>query len=281
MSSRFEFLGSTAIGQYIPRKSWFHQRDPRARLLGFLFLFTGVIFAPDFIGLTVGFVVVIFIYFLAKLPVKNTWNGIKHALPFILILAILQIIFYMPAETEAVLLRVLGFPITIPAAESAAMLVLRFIVLISLLNAIVMSLSTSQITAAQFHLLKPFEKIGFPVNDLSMVVQITLRYLPIVAQIAEKTAKAQASRGGDWEQRGFNPIRQAKRVIPLIVPIIVSSLKRAETMALAMESRGFNAAEKRSSFYALEFTGLDVALLIGSFLISALVVLSGWLILKV
>jgi len=119
------------------------------------------------------------------------------------------------------------------------MLVTKFIVLILLINAIVMSLSTSQITTALFYLLKPFEKIGFPVNDLTMVVQVTLRFLPIIAQTAEKTAKAQASRGGDWEQKGFNPIRQAKRVVPLIVPLIVGSLKRAETMALAMESRGF------------------------------------------
>lgn len=269
-------MGSTAIGQYIPRNSWFHQRDPRARLLGFLFLFIAVIFAPDFFGLSTGFAVVALIYILAKLPVKHTWNGIKRALPFILILALLQILFSNPTESAPILLRVLGFPVSNTAAASAGLLVFRFIVLISHLNAMVMSLSTSQITAAQFHLLKPFEKLGFPVNDLTMVIQITLRYLPLVAQMAEKTAKAQASRGGDWDQRGFNPIRQAKRVIPLIVPIIVNSLKRAETMALAMESRGFNAAEARSSFYDLKFTLMDVILLVSALMVSALILFSGW-----
>ena len=84
-----------------------------------------------------------------------------------------------------------------------------------------------------------------------------MRFLPLLALSAEKIAKAQAARGGDWEQRGFNPVRQAKRVLPLIVPLMVNSLKRAETMALAMESRGFNAVEKRSSYYALEYTWLD------------------------
>ncbi|MDW7755964.1 MAG: energy-coupling factor transporter transmembrane component T, partial [Brevefilum sp.] len=97
-------------------------------------------------------------------------------------------------------------------------------------------------------------------------------YLPLIAQTAEKIAKAQASRGGDWDQRGFNPIRQAKRVLPLIVPLFVNSLKRAETMALAMESRGFNAAEKRSSFYALTFTWVDGLFLLLSVAVSVLMV---------
>ncbi len=277
MSSRFEFLGSMAFGQFIPRESWFHQRDPRARLLGYFFLFIAVILTPGFAGLLVGFLVIILNYALAKLPFKSTCDGIKRALPFILIIGALQIAFSNPAGTDPFLFRVFGFPITKSAAAAAGIMIFRFVALISHLNAVVMSLSTSQITAAQFHLLKPFERIGFPINDLTMAVQITLRYLPLVAQIAEKTAKAQASRGGDWEQRGFNPIRQAKRIVPLIVPIIVTSLKRAETMAVAMESRGFNAANKRSSFYALNFKLWDAVLVFGAVFISTLILLFGWM----
>jgi energy-coupling factor transport system permease protein len=115
------------------------------------------------------------------------------------------------------------------------------------------------------------------VNDLLMVVQITMRYLPLIAQTAEKIAKAQAARGGDWEQRGFNPIRQAKRILPLIVPLIVNSLKRAETMALAMESRGFNAGETRSSYYALKFLWMDGAFLLSTTIICALMIFSIYL----
>ena len=277
MSSRFEFLGNTAIGQYIPRESWFHQRDSRARLLTFVALFTGVTFTPSLWGLALSFILIAVIFLVSKLPVRPVWKGIKRALPFILILALLQILFYMRSDSDIILWEIFGFPITQSAVVSAVTLISRFIVLISLLNALVMSLSTSQITAAQFYLLKPLEKFGFPVNDLTMVVQITLRYLPLIAQIAEKTVKAQAARGGDWEQRGFNPIRSAKRVIPLIVPLLVNSLKRAETMALAMDSRGFNASEKRSSFYALKFTWQDSLLLVSGFSGSILVILTGLL----
>ncbi|MEA3328005.1 MAG: energy-coupling factor transporter transmembrane component T [Chloroflexota bacterium] len=262
MSSRFEFLGNTDIAQYIPRASWFHHRDPRARLLSFTAIFFSVVFAPDISGLGIGFICVILIYCFASLPIKSTLKMIRRALPFIILLAIIQILFSKPSDIAITYWSILGFKITHHAVMDALILVCRFLVLISLINALVMSISTSQVTAALFHLLKPFEVIGFPVNDFTMVVQITLRYLPLVAQLAEKTAKAQAARGGDWEQKGFNPIRQAKRVLPLIVPLMVSSLRRAETMALAMESRGFNASEHRSSFYILNFSWWDVLLLI-------------------
>lgn len=276
MSSRFEFFGSITLGQYIPSDSWFHQRDPRARLISFIVLLVGVIFTPIIWGLLFGFFSVVLIYILARVPIRPAIKGIGRAMPFILILAILQLIFSSRVAQPTILWTIFGLEITKTALITALMLIFRFIVLITHLNALVMCLSTAQITAALYHLLKPFEKLGFPVNDVTMIVQITLRYLPLVAQMAEKTAKAQAARGGDWEQKGFNPIRQAKRVLPLIIPLIVNSLKRAETMALAMESRGFNAAEQRSSYYQLNMTWKDWGLLLISFVMSTLILMWIW-----
>jgi len=275
MSSRFEFLGSTALGQYIPRPSWFHQRDPRARLLCFISLLIAMIFTPDLWGLAVGVIAIIAIYLSANLPFSSTIKGIIRVLPFILILALIQVLFNRSAQDTKILWHIWGLTISYGSLMGAGILIIRFVLLVALLNAFVMSLSTSQISAALFYLFKPLEKISFPVNDLTMVVQITLRYLPMVAQLAEKTAKAQAARGGDWEHKGGNPIKQAKQVVPLIVPIIVSSLKRAEIMAVAMESRGFNAAHERSSFYAMKFTFQDAVLLLVSLVTSTSAVIIG------
>lgn len=273
MSSRFEFLGSAAIGQYIPRDSYFHRRDPRARLVIFVVLFFSIVFTRTFIGLGVGLSCVLLLFFLAQIPLKPAGKAFRRALPFLLILALLQILLGGRTESDMTLWNVFGFAITYRAVGNAGMLLGRFSVLIILLNGLTMTLSTAQITAALFYMLKPIEKLGFPINDLTMVIQITMRYLPLIAQTAEKITKAQAARGGDWEQRGFNPIRQAKRVLPLIVPLMVTSLKRAETMALAMESRGFNAAKQRSSLYALKFTWRDAIYLFTVVLISITILL--------
>ncbi len=272
MSSRFEFLGSTTLGQYIPRDSWFHKRDPRARLISILIIFISIIFAPGILELLVGFICVGVLYILAMLPLKNSWLGIKRSLPFILILAFFQILFHQTASDEIILWKIFSLAISQETLISALILIIRFLILILLLNAFVMSLSTSQVTAAIYHMLKPFESLGFPVNDLTMVVQITMRYLPLIAQIAEKTTKAQAARGADWEQHGFNPIKQARRVVPLIVPLIVTSLRRAETMAVAMESRGFYASHKRSSFHILRLDWQDFALMFMTVVIGSVIV---------
>jgi energy-coupling factor transport system permease protein len=243
--------------------------------MSFLVLLTGTIFSKTLWGLGIGLICVLIIYFLAKLPIKSTLRIILKAIPFILILIVLQVAFSRPVETDKIIWEWAGIRITNIVLWHAIILFSRFIVLIFLINAFVMSLSTSQITSALFYLLKPLEKIRFPVNDLTMVVQITLRYIPMVAQRAEKIAKAQASRGADWDQHGFNPIKQAKRVFPLIIPIIINSLKQAEVMAVAMESRGFNAAEKRSSYYELDFNWLDGLLIISAILLSIAMLLMG------
>jgi len=277
MSSRFEFLGYLTFGQYIPRISWFYQRDPRSRMLTFFVLLVGALFAPQITGLVIAFIAISLIFLLGRLPLKPILRAITRALPFILIIAILQIIFSVHADNQKALWSFLGVNITQTDLTQSGLLIFRFIILISLLNAWVMSLSTAQITAALHYLFKPLQKIGFPANDITMVVQITLRFLPMVAQIAEKTAKAQASRGGDWEQKGFNPIRQAKRILPMIVPLLITSLQRAETMAVAMESRGFNATDERSSFYKFDFNFVDAMLLVIATVLSGLMLFSNLL----
>lgn len=277
MKHQFEFLRNTLAGQFIPRRSWFHFRDPRARLMSLVFLFIGMVFTSNVWGLITSLMTILLIYLLSKLPFKPAWKTILRALPFILILSILQIVLTVQTDNDVVLFTVFGLDILDAGMLDGSLLILRFTALICLLNVGVMSISTSQVSSALFNLFKPFEKLGFPVNDLTMVTQITLRYIPIVSQIAEKTAKAQAARGGDWERRGFNPIKQAKMVLPLIVPIMVMSLKRAETMAVAMESRGFNAADKRSSYYELSFDWQDVCLTAISFLLACLMILSGFI----
>lgn len=273
MSSRFEFLGSTAIGQYIPGDSFFHRRDPRARLIIFVVLFIGLVFTPGFSGIGLGLFVLLLIYLMAGLSILPALKGVLRALPFLLILAIIQLLFGSHAGTSETLWEIFGLAITLQSVLSAGLLITRFSVMIILINVSVMILSTAQITAALFHLLKPLEKLRFPVNDFTMVVQITLRYLPMIAQTAEKIAKAQAARGGNWEQRGFNPVGQAKRVLPMLIPLMISSLKKAEIMALAMESRGFNAAEKRSSFYELKLSWIDGVLVLLIILISLTMIL--------
>ncbi len=274
MSDSFNFLSRDALGQYIQRQSWLHQRDPRARLITGLMLLVGFTFTESLWALAGGFLIILLLYQLAKLSAKSAGQAFLRALPFLLFLAILQV-FLTPIHQNAPgVLTILGREITTEGLRVAVLLIFRFLALISLLNLLVMSISTAQMTAALFHLLKPFEKMGFPINDLTMVVQVTLRFIPLIAELATRIAKAQAARGAQWDEQGFHPVKKAKRILPLFVPLIINSLKRAQTMALAMDSRGFNSANQRSSFYELRMNGQDWLLILLSLIVSGSLIMA-------
>jgi energy-coupling factor transport system permease protein len=88
-----------------------------------------------------------------------------------------------------------------------------------------------------------------------------MRFLPLLAQSAERIAKAQASRGSEWGTRKGNLFSQVKQIIPLIVPLFLISLRRAETMALAMDARAYGLKNQRTSLYELHFDWKDALFL--------------------
>jgi energy-coupling factor transport system permease protein len=116
-------------------------------------------------------------------------------------------------------------------------------------------------------LLRPLNAIGIPVSDFVMVIQITLRYFPLLAQSAERIAKAQASRGADWQPAGWNLVQRGRQIAPLIVPLFITSLRRAENMALAMDARGYGNLPARTSMAVLRFRSVDIIVLASAVLL--------------
>ena len=107
--------------------------------------------------------------------------------------------------------------------------------------------------------------------DLVMVLQITFRFVPMLAQTAERIAKAQASRGAEWggkTQGLFNRIRQ---ILPLIVPLFVISLRRSENLALAMDARAYGYLDYRTSMVEMKFKWSDWLILLLNLIVSLIV----------
>jgi energy-coupling factor transport system permease protein len=119
------------------------------------------------------------------------------------------------------------------------------------------SISESELTHGLLSLLSPLTRVGIPAADFVLAVQVSLRYFPLLAQSAERIAKAQASRGADWRPAGWNLVRRAQQIIPLVVPLFITSLRRAENMALAMDARGYGSQPVRTSLVTLRFTPRD------------------------
>ena len=106
-----------------------------------------------------------------------------------------------------------------------------------------------------------------------MMAQVTLRFIPFMALAAERIVKAQASRGVDWSAKGGNLIKRARRILPLLVPLFVSSLGKAERMALAMDARGYGSTRQRTLMMSTRWMWTDTAAVIACAGLAAAIIL--------
>jgi ABC-type cobalt transport system, permease component CbiQ and related transporters len=255
--NQFEFLPLISIGQYFPTGSLLHRRDARARLLFFVTMILALTFSPSIYGVMIGLIVAVIGILISKVSLKYALKGLLVPLPFLLFIALLQVLFFSPILNTVVYFRWGIVHVTAAGLWAALLLVVRFVALILALSLMSFCLSTSEAITGLSRLLRPLDKIGVHTMDFVMIFQVAMRFLPLLAQSAERIAKAQASRGAEWGSGRGGLVAQVKRIVPLIVPLFLISLRRAEMMALAMDARAYGLNNQRTSLYELRFGWKD------------------------
>jgi energy-coupling factor transport system permease protein len=273
MSQQFEFLRSLNIGQYLPLGSPIHRLDPRARLVGLLFLVMALTFTRSGWGVVLGILVALALTRVGRVPLRFALQGLVGPLPFLLILAVLQVFFNAVPDSGPVFFRIGAMVVGLSDLGAGVILLGRFAALILTLSLGAYTLSTGELTLGLGYLFRPLARVGLPAHDFVMMLQISIRFLPLLAQTAERIAKSQAARGADWDARGGNLIKRARRIVPLIVPLFVTSLHRAENMALAMDARGYGSVERRTSRIQLNARPQDWAAIIFAFMIAVVILI--------
>lgn len=268
----FEFLRFVNIGQYLPTGSVIHRLDPRTRLVAGFLLLAAVTATSHWTGLVVALVGLLAALVIARIPVGYALKGLLPPLPFIAFLAVLQI-FFGPRGDAITPLWTWG-PVFVSAASlmNGALLVLRFAALILTLSWLSFCISTTEIVRALDALLAPLTRIGLPTHAFVLMVQVTLRFLPLLAQEAERIAKSQASRGAEWGTGQGGLLRRARQALPLLVPLFLAGLQRAENLALAMTARGYQGGKGRTTMLPLRFRPADAALLALATVLALLVI---------
>ncbi len=259
----FEFLRMVNIGQYLPLDSPLHRLDARARIVLYLLIIMAATFTARPAGLVFAMLLVLILLRIGRIPLSFAFRGLLPPLPFLLILAVLQVFVSIRPPSAMPLFEFGIFKVYASGLVSAGMLLLRFCVLILALSLSSFTLSTSEMIHGLESLLAPFSRLGLPTHDLVMVLQVTIRFIPFLAMAAERIAKAQASRGAEWGVRKGNLFQRVRQVIPLIVPLFLTSLRRAETMALAMDARAYGSTPQRTSMYTMHFKWKDAAAILG------------------
>lgn len=255
--SEFEFLSTVTIGQYLPTDSVWHRLDPRAKLvMGLLFLIGVIVNQSMIVGITTLLAVLLALHG-ARVPLGYALRGLKPVLPFFIFLAALQVFTVPQNQVGDVLWRWWQLTVTLTGLRVAALTLLRFVVLALGLSLLSFSTRTVELTHGIEHLLRPLQRLGVPAHELSLVVIIALRFVPLLALEAERLAKAQASRGADFGTGRGGAFKRARRLLPLLVPLFVTALHRAEMLALAMEARGYSGGAGRTHLIHLHAGRLD------------------------
>jgi energy-coupling factor transport system permease protein len=272
MSSEFEISRSITIGQYVPTGSFIHRLDPRIKLLAFVILVLAIAFNTSYIGNAIGLVLSLYLFWASKIPISYGLSGVKPAIPFIVILAILQLLFQGQLFSDG---RVyVDYSFILITSESIRLVVVsavRFIEIIFLSSVLTLSTSTTELTHSIQSLLSPLKKINFPVHEISLITTIAIRFVPTFAIEMEKMMKAQASRGADFGTGGWwRIIQRTKEMFPIIIPLFNIALSRAEDLILAMESRCYTPGGDRSSFSVYKALPKDYLVLLVGLLFSLL-----------
>lgn len=256
-------LKDITLGQYFPGNSLIHRFDPRAKIL-FTVLFIATIFLCKGLvsyGLTLA--VLLVLVALSRVQPRVFLKGMKPVIFIVVCTAVLNLLY-----TSGTVLWQAGFlKITEEGIWKACYMVLRILMLIACTLLLTYTTSPILLTDGLERLLRPLKKVGFPVHELSMMMSIALRFIPTLIQETDKIISAQKARGADFDTG--NLLQKAKALIPILIPLFISSFRRAEELAVAMECRCYHGDEGRTSLRQLTMAGRDWGLLLFSLALCA------------
>lgn len=234
------------LGQYYPGDSKIHELDPRTKIINtFVYIIT-LFLVKDFLGFAIAVAFLTIVIFMAKVPVRFIFKGLKPIF-FIIIFTFTVNMFMTKGET----LVSLGFlTITKEGLYNAFFMGLRLVLLIIGSSLLTLTTKPINLTDGIERLLSPFRKIGLPAHELAMMMTIALRFIPTLLEETDKIMKAQMARGADFETG--NLLRRAKSLIPLLVPLFISAFRIAQDLAMAMEARCYRGGDQRTRMNAMK-----------------------------
>lgn len=234
-------LRNITIGQYLATGSPIHKLNPRIKITIVVLYMASIFLVTNFIQYIPIVLALGLVCYVAKIPVSYILKGIKP-LKFIIILTFL---INALAADGRVLISFWIFDVTEEGLIRASFMAMRLVLLVVGTSLLTLTTSPTELTQGLEKIFSPLKKIGFPAHEIAMMLTIALRFIPTLIEETDKIMKAQKSRGADFESG--NVLNRAKNLIPLLVPLFINSLRRADDLATAMESRCYRGGQGRTS----------------------------------
>lgn len=243
------------IGQYIEGNSFIHKMDARIKILLSLVYIVILFLISSPVAYALVFLFTAFLVWLSKLPVKYIIRGLKPMLYILIFTSLINLFMTQGGDVLWTCPFFEKIKITELGAKTAVIMVIRLSLLVVATSLLTLTTSPLMLTDGIEKLLKPLEIIKVPAHEIAMMMTIAIRFIPTLSEETEKIIKAQTARGADFESG--NILKRAKAMIPLLVPLFISAFRRADDLAVAMDSRCYHGGKNRTRMKQMKMTWRD------------------------
>mgnify|MGYP001533378571 CR=1 FL=1 len=261
------------LGQFVPGDSPVHRLDPRTKILAMIAYIVLVFLVRAMPVFAVPLLFVLGALLVSGVPARYALSSLR---PMRWLIAFMFLINLFFTQGDRVLFSWWIIRVTAEGLRQAVFISPRLILLVAGTSLLTLTTSPIALTDGLERLLKPLKRIRFPAHELAMMMTIALRFIPTLLEETERIRKAQMARGADFETGGL--LARARAMVPLLVPLFVSAFRRADELAMAMESRCYHGGEGRTRMHELHYARRDLlAALLIALLLAAVPVIQLWI----
>lgn len=242
---------SVLVGQYVETHSIFHRLDPRTKLVSIVLLMLSFLMLGTGLSYVVATIFVFGVLLLSKVPIHFFWRGLRPIL-FVLLFTFL----YNAVFTKGTILWSWSFiEVTEEGLRSGVRFVWRIILLILLASILTLTTKPLDLAYGLEKLLAPLSKLGVPVEQFSLMIVIAIRFIPTIKEELDRILLAQKARG--YDLTALSLIKRIFAYIPIIVPLLFTTIQRAEQLSYAIDARAYGNGKGRTSYKRLQFQQMD------------------------
>ncbi len=249
-----ELTRNLTLGIYLPGKTALHCLDPRTKIAGASGLILLLILTNNYAAYAFFTAFTLGLILIAKIPFRFALKGLRPMLPILVIMWFFQIFFQKPPGSN-VIFSYWIFNATDAGLHIGTLMSIRVLLLFLVTTILTLTTSTVELTDGAEALLRPLQKVGVPAQELALTMVIALRFVPTLAEEAEKIIKAQTARGVAFDRGNF--IRRTVKLFPVLLPLFINAFRRADDLITAMESRCYTGGAGRTKMKVLRMSKND------------------------
>ena len=240
------------LGKYIPGSSPIHKMNPSSKLLLSVFFVVVVLLSNEWRGNLLLLALILMTIKAAQVPLIVLYRGLKPLLFIILLPTFLQLIFSPNGE---VIWQCGPLSLTRGGIVNSWLVLFRFSLIIIVSALLTLSTPPMDLAEGLKKVLRPLRLVKMPVNTISLMISIALRFIPTLNDELRMIVKAQKARGMDF--KSGNLIQRSKKIVSLLIPLLFSAFNHAQKLSYAMISRGYQ-GDQRSHYRVYSWHLRDV-----------------------